>query len=1012
MQGFLTSTLGPIFYGLGVSEADFASYLSLAMGYVYALLIALAALLVVLIGAQFAQKGNRTFIRLTSVAAFALAVCIIANLVCFGPLRSNLSMIMNAHPAELTAQTLQNSRETIRKVGEEGFVLLKNKDYTLPLSLEENARLNVFGWASTNPIYGGTGSGSSDTAGNTGILEGLQAAGFSTNTDLTAMYTNYMASRPSPGEGAAASIGQQDWSLPEPSVDSYTDELMDAAKAFSDQAVIVLSRSGGEGADLPKDMRAVIDGTYASANAEGVLAEARNNYSYFNATYQNNGDTPDFDAGESYLELSNKEEDLIQLVCGNFDDVIVILNANNPMELGWVDEYEQIGAVIWAPGPGATGFAALGEILSGAVNPSGRTAEIFLKDLFAATSPYINNFGNFRYTNVDDVASTVFAADPAANGTVSFVNYVEGIYVGYKYWETAYTENFLNYDRDVQYPFGYGLSYTEFTQEMGPLSVSDGVISFDVTVINDGSAAGKDVIEVYFNPPYTNGGIEKASANLVQFAKTGLIPPGGSETVSIRFSVEDMASYDSEGVKVPGGGYILEAGDYGISIRENSHTVIAEQTYHVDSDVLYNQTARASDSIPAVNVFEDNARGDFVQLSRANSFANFSAATAAPANFEISAERLEQVKAIANGYYDSTKYDNPIDEMPTQGADNGLVLYDLVGASYDDPRWETLIDQMSFDDMVLLSNLGGWQTAAISSVGKIATSDCDGPAGLNNFITGNYGTSYPGEIVMAQTWSKDLLYELGQSMTKEYDEAYNYGWYGPAMNTHRGAFAGRNFEYYSEDGVLAGYLAAAEINGSIENGVYPYIKHFALNDQESNRNAFLCTYASEQAIREIYLKPFEIAVKNYEGPALAVMSAFNFIGTVPATANSALLNTVLRGEWGFVGMVETDYDGSYGYMNTDMSVRNGNDLMLGFANAQSNVVSNRSATMTRALRQASKNILFTIVNSGYYTKADSDPANQPDRMVSVFRTADIAAAVVLVLFEAFLIWNWRRRKAR
>ena len=491
-----------------------------------------------------------------------------------------------------------------------------------------------------------------------------------------------------------------------------------------------------------------------------------------------------------------------------------------------------------------------------------------------------------------------------------------------------------------------------------------------------------------------------------------MLEPGASQTLSFSIPAEEMASYDSEGIKIAGGGYILEAGDYKISVRSDSHTVAAEETFNVASDVDYSG-GRSSDLVPANNQFEDYSRGDFEQLSRADGFANYETATAAPANFEMSAEVRAAVEPKSFGTYDPTAYDDPADTMPTLGVQNGLTLYNLSGKAYDDPQWEPLLDQLTFEDMSTMVNLGGWQTAAIPSVGKPATSDCDGPAGLSNFITGAYGTAYPAEVLMAQTWNTVLIEEMGVAMGQEYQDANNYGWYGPAMNTHRNAFAGRNFEYYSEDGVLAGKMAVAEINGGATKGVYPYIKHFALNDQEGNRCSFLLTWASEQAIREIYLKPFEMAVKGYTGTPLAVMSSFNWIGTEPSCANPHLLNTVLRDEWGFVGMVETDYNGSYGYQITDECVRNGNDLMLGFAMAASNQLTDQSATATLALRESCKNILYTVANSGYYTNVEGDPTNQPDPLVSLLRTVDIIlGAVLLVLLVLMIVVHVKNKKKR
>lgn len=1000
MINLLARLLGPIFTGMGVSEADLLSYLTQLSGYVYFILAALVVMIVVLVLAGKAKKGYRHMVRWQAVLAFLAALVVVVNVICYGPMYTNVSGFLNASKVNLSEETVSQSKDMIKKIGEEGFVLAKNEGI-LPLA-EDVKNLNVFGWNSTNPLFGGTGSGSSDSSSAVGILQSLEDAGYSLNDELIQMYKDYRADRPT------IAMGQQDWTLPEPTVDAYTDELMESAKEFSDTAVIVIGRSGGEGADLPHDMNAVIKGTYNPAEEVSV---APANYNYMNASYTNNGDYDDFEEGESYLELSKTEEDMIEKVCSEFEKVVVIINANNTMELGWVDEYEQIQAVLLAPGAGATGFSALGEIINGTVNPSGRTADTFVKDLME--TPYIHNIGNMAYTNVDDLKEQIAAADGAYEGNIAFANYVEGIYVGYKFYETAAEEGLIDYEDYVQYPFGYGLSYTTFEQKIENFQDNGDSVSFDVSVTNTGDAAGKDVVEVYFTPPYTDGGIEKASVNLIDFAKTEILEPDASQTISFTINKEDMASYDSEGIKIEGGGYILEEGEYALSIRSDSHTILAEETFEVEEDIDYSTEGRSSDLQTATNQFQDYARGDFVQLSREDGFANYEEACGElkEEQFEMSAETREAVEASAFGTYDGTKYNDDADEMPVMGAKNGLKLFDMKGLDYEDAKWEELLDQLSFEDMSTLINVGGWQTAAIESVGKVATSDCDGPAGLNNFITQAYGTAYPAEVLMAQTWNKELAYEIGQAMGQEYAEANNYGWYGPAMNTHRSAFAGRNFEYYSEDGVLGGYLAANQINGASELGVYPYIKHYAVNDQETNRCSFLLTYASEQAIREIYLKPFELAVKGYNGKALAAMSAFNWIGTEPSCANSHLLVEVLRKEWGFVGMVETDYNGSYGYQITDHCIRNGNDLMLGFNSAPSNALTDESATAVQAMRQASKNILYTVANSGYYA-GDEDPTGGMTNMTKIFLTVDIIAGVVLVVIEAILILRLRKKSKK
>ena len=958
-------------------------------------------MILLLIFAGKISKKNSGIIRLASVLGALAGIVCIVNAICFGPMYNNVSGFLNASKVELSEETVAQSRATVQKVGEEGVVLLKNNGI-LPLNVEETKKLNVFGWSSTNPIYGGTGSGSSSSATAVSILQSLKDAGFEPNEGLSGMYTEYRAERPT------IAMASQDWTVPEPPVSVYNDNMMKAIHEYSDTAVIVIGRSGGEGADLPTDMKAVLDGTYNPASKVSV---APGNYGYMNAVAWNNGAYDDFEAGESYLELSVTEENLVKKVCSEFDKVIVIINANNTMELGWVDEYPQIGAVLLVPGAGVTGFAALGEIMSGAVNPSGRTADTFVKDLF--DTPYINNIGEMSFTNVDDLKAQIAANDGAYEGTLSFVNYVEGIYVGYKYYETASDEGAIKYEDKVQYPFGYGLSYTTFDQKIQNFKVDGGTVIFDVEVSNTGSVAGKDVVEVYFTPPYTNGGIEKASVNLIDFAKTEVIEPGASETISFAFPLEDMAAYDSEEIKVKGGGYILEAGDYTISLRADSHTVLAEEKFNVAADIDYSQTKRESDNITAVNVFNDYARGDFEVLSRKDKFANYDATCGRKLeadDFIMDDATRAKIEEYAFGFYDSTKYNDPADEMPTTGAKNGLKLADMTGLAYDDPKWDQLLDQLTFEDMATMINVGGWQTAPIESVGKVGTSDCDGPAGLSNFITGAYGTAYPAETLMAMTWNMGLAEEIGTSMGQEYQDANNYGWYGPAMNTHRSAFAGRNFEYYSEDGLLAGAIAAREINGASTKGVYPYIKHFAMNDQETNRCSFLLTYAPEQVFREIYLKPFEIAVKKYQGQSIAAMSAFNWIGTEPGCANNELLNTVLRDEWGFRGMVETDYNGSYGYQITDHCIRNGNDLMLGFNGAASNVLSDQSATAVKAMRQACKNILYTVGNSGYYT-INEQTSGGLTRMQKIFYGVDALTAAVVIIPLALAFFSKKKKAA-
>lgn len=690
---------------------------------------------------------------------------------------------------------------------------------------------------------------------------------------------------------------------------------------------------------------------------------------------------------------------MVQLVCNNFDNVTVIYNGANTLELGWVDEHPQIKSVLWCPGTGQSGFNGLGDILNGDTNPSGKTADTFLYDL--TVSPTWNNFGSFVYDNMSEFDSKFeFMGMEISEVHPSFVNYTDGIYVGYRYYETAAAEGFIDYDATVQYPFGYGLSYTTFKQEMGPMTANNGEISFDVTVTNTGSVAGKDVVQVYYNPPYTNGGIEKASANLIAFDKTEMLEPGASETVHITFTTEEMASYDESG----NGCYVLEAGDYIISLNSDSHHIIDSQVYTQDATIRYDENnPRSTDQIAASNQFS-YASGGLTYLSRADHFANFEEATAGPSTYTMPEDQKSKFLCTAN--YDPTQFDDPNADAPTMGADNGLVLNDLRGLDYDDPLWDDLLDQMSAEDMEKLVSSAGYQTQAIESVGKVSTVDCDGPASINNNFTGEGSIGFPAAVMIASTWNVDLARAFGESIGKMADEMDVSGWYAPAMNTHRSAFGGRNFEYYSEDDVLAGNMAANAIQGAKEYGVYAYIKHFAMNDQESRRLDMICTWADEQAMREIYLKPFEIAVK--KGGTTAVMSAFTYIGPVYAAATPELLNNVLRGEWGFRGMVISDGFSSGYFQNADQVVRNGNDACLVAFDTPETHVRVQSNAALQAMRTACHNIMYTVVNSRAY--ANDGVMEIPAWKIALI-VIDVVAALALAFGEYKAVTNYKKRKA-
>lgn len=933
---------------LSINMDDVINVINSIKGYLIGFGIVAVLLIVAMIACRKMKKSKKYLIRFNAVLGIVLALGVTVNLILVGPMYSMVTLATGG--GKVSEENGALATELCEDIADEGIVLLDNAG-TLPLA--KNSKLNVFGWASTNPCYGGTGSGAlSDAYPTVSLLEGLTNAGFELNTELSDFYTAYRADRPEVGMFA------QDWTLPEPEAAQYSDDLINNAKAFSDTAMIVITRVGGEGADLPTDVSTV---TY----------DAGHSYN-------------DFEPGEHYLQLSKTEEDMVDLVCKNFDNVIVVYNGANAMELGWVKDHSQIKSVIWCAGTGQSGFNALGSVLCGDVNPSGRTIDTFVYDLTA--TPTWNNFGNMLYDNMNEFEADSFGTKV----TPAFVNYVENIYVGYKFYETAAAEGLIDYDKTVVYPFGHGLSYTSFTQTLNSVTESDDTITVDVTVTNTGSVSGKDVVEVYYNPPYTNGGIEKASANLIGFAKTSEIAAGASENVQVTFKAEDMASYDAHGK----GCYVLEKGDYIISINSDSHNVIDSKTYTVASDIVYNESnPRSSDQTVATNEF-DFAEGNVTYLSRADGFANYAEATAAPTDYSMPAEA--KATFYNNSNYDPNDFNNPDDVAPTTGAKNGIQLADMVGVAYDDEKWDSFLDQLTVADMDSLIALGGYQSVAVSSVGKVQAIDCDGPASINNNFTQQGSIGFPSAVMIAATWNTDLAYSFGESIGKMADDMGVSGWYAPAMNIHRSAFAGRNFEYYSEDGVLSGAIASHAIMGSQDQGVYAFMKHFALNDQETNRCGMLCTWASEQAIREIYLKPFEACVKNAD--CHAVMSSFNYIGNTYAGNCPELLINVLRNEWGFVGMVLTDYYGVYGYQDSDHLIRNGGDFCLVNYDTETNhLTDTTSATALVCARQACKNILYTVANSRAYYPENLNPGMATWEKVMI--GVDVVGVLALIALE-------------
>lgn len=916
------------------------------------------------------ETAVRSFSRITAIVAAVSVVAISLNTVALGIEYSLLNKVLTGSDG-LSDETRQASRDLGEEISGESIVLLKNENSELPLASGSN--INVFGWGATQPNYGGTGSGSVSEDKAVSLLQGIQNAGFTINQDLIDFYKNYRADRPVVG------MGEVDWTIVQPTISDYDAAgMFENAKAFSDTAVVVLTRAGGEGMDLPDVYSS--DCTYNKSQMGGDVV------------YSTQED--DIDSSKNYLELSNREIALFDRLNKEFDHIVVIVNSANAMELGFVDEYEHIDAALWMAGAGETGFNALGNVLSGEINPSGRLVDTYVYD--HKDSPTSNNFGAFEYTN----SAAITGSDMSV---AKFVNYSEGIYLGYKYYETAAVEGLIDYDSVVQYPFGYGLSYTTFDESISSFTADGTTISMEVTVTNTGDKAGKNVAEIYFTPPYYNGGIEKASTNLVEFAKTDLLAPGESQTLTVTFDYEDMASYDDLTNKC----YVLEHGDYEVTLNSDSHTVIDSKTVSVDKDVIYTDSKdgkRSTDLVDATNQF-DYARGDVTYLSRKDGFANAKEALAAPTNYVMSADGIKNFHAKSN--YNAADYDDPNAVMPTTGAKNGIKISDMTGLSFDDEKWESLLDELTVDEMVSMVADGGFKTVAVDSIGLASSTDSDGPAALSSMFNASMvGVAYPPATAIAATWNKDLALRRGTQMGIEGAEMGVTGWYGPAMNIHRSAFSGRNFEYYSEDGTMSYIMAANEVAGATSKGMLCYIKHFALNDQETFRTNGICTWSTEQAMREIYFKGFEGAVK--EGHAYAVMSSFNSIGPKWAGSNAELLVNVLRNEWGFHGPVDTDALDPLAdfYMDLNCGIRNGLTKGLSMS-ADTSVISDQTSVGTVvALRNAAHETLYGVSNSTAVMKETGLPG-----WVKAVIAIDVLLAAAMITLEVYAIKRYRERKA-
>ena len=780
---------------------------------------------------------------------------------------------------------------------------------------------------------------------------------------------------------------------------------------YGDAAIVVFSRSGGEGADLPSGENGSNDSWIKGQEGDG-----------------------------NYLALSAEEKELLQNLKtlkdnGTFKKIIVLINSSNAIEMDFLNpeicgEDYGIDSAMWIGDVGQTGINGVAQLLAGEVTPSGSLVDSYLYDNMA--NPAMYNFYTQAYPNAADY--NLLTDGPDVQGMYSV--YQEGIYLDYRYYETRYEDAVMgtgnagdyNWSTTVAFPFGYGDSYTTF--EYSDFNVTESADAFNVTlkVTNTGSTySGKETVQLYFQSPYTDydkaNGIEKASAELCGFAKTDILAPGASETVNITVDKSELRTYDANNAKT----YIVDAGDYYFTAATDAHNavnnILAAKGYTVentdgrmtaDGDVAltYKWTNAALDSTTyatsetgtaITNLFDEadpnkssSEPGEVTWLSRSNWVATFPTQPVVLNATQTLADHLAFTR------YDGSKADSV--EMPTLGADNGLALVSMIGADYDDPQWDTLLDQLTFNEMVNTITLGFHNTAAIESIGKTRTKDENGPQGLTAALTGGASAMcYTSEDVMAATFNVDLINDVGRCIGEDCLAMGYSGLYGPGINMHRTAYSGRNFEYYASDPFVAGTICAAEVNGIQSKGVYVYLKHVALNDSESSRRG-VNTWLNEQAAREIYLEVADKAVT--DGGAWSVMTGFNRWGATWCGAYDNLLTGFLRGELGLRGMIITDYSGSSKYMDLADGLIAGSDIWDSPDPTIHTTLAPKyenDAYIVTEMRESMHKILYTVANSNAMNGWSS--ADRLKVITPWWKTALYALDTVLAVLTVLCIWR-------
>lgn len=832
------------------------------------------------------------------------------------------------------------SEEIAREVEASGIVLLKN-DGVLPLAADEH--VSLLGRGAAEPVLGGTGAALIDKTHVVDARSALDAhflvndLAFDWLCEQAPNYPRAVVGALDKPETVSHYLGEIPWS-------AYPSAVVQSLAGTV--GVVVISRPSGEGADLSQDLLQSLE--------SGV-----------SDVFVPNDETANYVPGQHQLELCKEELELLAAVKAACSKMVVLLNVATSMEVGPLVEPGgacEADAILQIGFPGTVGLDAVADVLAGKVNPSGRTCDLWAAD-FTAT-PSFNNFGNHTYTDVTDYYTSIGSG-------AHFVEYEEGIYVGYRYYETADAEaragNYAGFDYEsaVCFPFGFGLSYTEFDRRLEDVALDGDELLVKVEVTNAGQVTGRDVVQVYATAP-AGKGIEKSAAVLAAFAKTRELAPGESEALELRFAMRDLASWD-----VSRGAWALDAGDYRISLRSDSHTELASRDVRLDGATYDTDSATGN---PVKNRFEDVTaymEAYCTQLARGDFAGTFP---------EPAQDKTAASVGLTLAEYDASEYVNPADEMPKTREKNGISLIDLRGRPMDDPLWELLLDQLHPNVMSIILNNHSYGSDSVPSVGKPRTFEGDGPAGISVYVSDKGHCGFPSEYLLAQTWDVDLARRMAEAIGQEMLLVGMSGWCAPAMNCHRSPFGGRNFEYFSEDPLLAGTLAAAEVEGAFSCGVYSQMKHFCLNDQDTNRCAHLLTWASEQAIREIYARPFEIVVKRargsvpylddatgerkeYEvGAAKAVMSSYNYIGSTWAGGCEALCTGLLRDEWGYDGHVVSDWT-LYDYTDKNQAFYAGTDVNFTTTAQTGEMSDSDSATAILAMRRAMHRYLYSVANS-------------------------------------------------